>query len=164
MSLSTFLRFVELQTKVASLFPFLVGLLFVIYRFESFNLLNTVIFFFAMLIFDLTTTGINNYMDYKKAHSDEYRKTENIIGQANIPAGLAKNTILTMLFIAMGLGIWLVFRNRFISTVHWDSLLYYWCFLYVWTSPYFSNSFWRDFFRCNNGIRDFIPYRLCKCL
>ena len=50
-------------------------------------------------------------MDYKKAHSDEYRKTENIIGQANIPLGLAKNTILTMLFIAMGLGIWLVFRT-----------------------------------------------------
>ena len=85
MSLRTFLNFVELQTKVASLFPFLVGLLFVIYRFESFNLLNTVIFFISMLIFDLTTTGINNYMDYKKAHSDEYRKTENIIGQANIP-------------------------------------------------------------------------------
>jgi 1,4-dihydroxy-2-naphthoate octaprenyltransferase len=111
MSLSTFLRFVELQTKVASLFPFLVGLLFVIYRFESFNLLNTAIFFFAMLIFDLTTTGINNYMDYRKAHSDKYRKTENIIGQANIPLGLAKNTILTMLLIAMGLGIWLVFRT-----------------------------------------------------
>ena len=50
-------------------------------------------------------------MDYKKAHSDEYRKTENIIGQANIPLGLAKNTILTMLLIAMGLGIWLVFRT-----------------------------------------------------
>ena len=81
MSLSTFLRFVELQTKVASLFPFLVGLLFVIYRFESFNLLNTVIFFFAMLIFDLTTTGINNYMDYKKAQQMNIVKQKILSGK-----------------------------------------------------------------------------------
>jgi 1,4-dihydroxy-2-naphthoate octaprenyltransferase len=111
MSLRTFLKFVELQTKVASLFPFLVGLLFVIYRFDSFDLINTIIFFSAMLIFDLTTTGINNYMDYKKAYSDDYRKRENIIGQANIPLGLAKATILTMLLIATFLGILLVFRT-----------------------------------------------------
>jgi 1,4-dihydroxy-2-naphthoate octaprenyltransferase len=111
MSIRTFLNFVELQTKVASLFPFLVGLLFVIYRFEAFDPINTLIFFVAMLIFDLTTTGINNYMDYKKAHSDEYRKTENIIGQANIPISLARNTIFNMLFIATGLGVLLVLRT-----------------------------------------------------
>jgi len=108
MSLRTFLKFVEIQTKVASLFPFLVGLLFVIYRFDAFNPINTIIFFFAMLIFDLTTTAINNYIDYKKATTDEYRKRENIIGQDNIPIGLAKFTIIAMLLTAMGLGIWLV--------------------------------------------------------
>ena len=32
MTLRTFLKLVEIQTKLASLFPFLVGLLFVIYR------------------------------------------------------------------------------------------------------------------------------------
>lgn len=111
MSFSTFLKFVEIQTKVASFFPFLVGLLFVIYRFDTFNPINTLIFFAAMLIFDLTTTAINNYMDYKKATTDEYRKRENIIGQANIPVGLAKSTIITMLLIATALGIWLVFRT-----------------------------------------------------
>lgn len=109
MSIRTFLEFVEIRTKLASLFPFLVGLLFVIYRFDAFKPINTVIFFFAMLIFDLTTTAINNYMDYKKATTDEYRKRENIIGQDNIPIGLAKFTIFAMLFTAMGLGIWLVF-------------------------------------------------------
>lgn len=111
MSLRTFLQFVEIQTKVASLFPFLVGLLFVIYRFDTFNALNTSIFFAAMLIFDLTTTAINNYMDYQKATTDEYRKRENIIGQANIPIGLAKFTIMAMLLIATALGVWLVFQT-----------------------------------------------------
>lgn len=109
MSIRTFLKYVEIQTKVASFFPFLVGLLFVIYRYDAFNPLNTLIFFIAMLVFDLTTTAINNYMDYKKATTDEYRKTQNIIGQDDISVRLAKNTIITMLLIATGLGVWLVF-------------------------------------------------------
>ena len=111
MSLRTFLKLVEIQTKLASLFPFLVGLLFVIYRYGTFDLVNTLIFFSSMLIFDLTTTAINNYMDYKKATTDEYRKRENIIGQENIPLRLVRFTIISMLIIASALGVWLVFRT-----------------------------------------------------
>lgn len=114
MSFKTFLKYVEIQTKVASFFPFLVGLLFVIYRYDTFKPINTLIFFAAMLIFDLTTTAINNYMDYKKATTDEYRRTENIIGQANVPVKLARNIIFIMLATAIGLGIWLVFRTDLI--------------------------------------------------
>ncbi|RKQ33928.1 1,4-dihydroxy-2-naphthoate polyprenyltransferase [Oceanobacillus halophilus] len=111
MSLPTFLKLVEIQTKLASLFPFIVGLLFVIYRFDAFDPVNTIIFFSGMLIFDLTTTAINNYMDYKKATSEIYKKESNIIGQKEIPEWLVVTTILTMLSIATTLGIWLVFRT-----------------------------------------------------
>src|SRR5690625_3703255 len=111
MSIRTFFKLVEIQTKLASLFPFLIGSLFVIYYYETFNLLNTLIFFSSMLIFDLTTTAINNYMDYVKATSDQYRKEKNIIGQKNIPEKLVVQTIFTLLFIAIGLGIWLVFKT-----------------------------------------------------
>ncbi len=111
MTLRTFLKLVEIQTKLASLFPFLVGLLFVIYRYDTFNLINTLIFFCSMLIFDLTTTAINNYMDYKKATTDDYRKRENIIGQENIPLRLVRFTIISMLIIAAALGVLLVFRT-----------------------------------------------------
>lgn len=111
MSIKTFLNYVEIQTKLASFFPFLVGLLFVIYKFDTFKLGNTLIFFAAMLIFDLTTTAINNYMDYKKATTDEYRRTENIIGQENVPVKLARNIIFVMLAVSMALSIWLVFRT-----------------------------------------------------
>src|SRR5690625_7098900 len=62
-----------------------------------------------MLIFDLTTTAINNYMDYKKATTDAYRREHNIIGQRNVPESYVVGTIFTMLAIAIGLGIWLVF-------------------------------------------------------
>ncbi|MBU5595506.1 1,4-dihydroxy-2-naphthoate polyprenyltransferase [Amphibacillus sp. MSJ-3] len=111
MSVKTFLKLVEIQTKIASLFPFLIGLLFVIYRYERFNLTNTIIFFVAMLLFDLTTTAINNYMDYQKASSDAYRNKHNIIGQAKIPISLVRVIIFSMLIISTGLGLWLVYRT-----------------------------------------------------
>ncbi|MRH44976.1 1,4-dihydroxy-2-naphthoate polyprenyltransferase [Aquibacillus halophilus] len=111
MSLYTFFKLVEIQTKIASVFPFLIGTLFVIYRFDMFEPLNTLIFFGSMLIFDLTTTAINNYMDYRKALNQNYRIERNIIGQQDIPERLVVATIITMLVIATGLGVWLVFRT-----------------------------------------------------
>jgi 1,4-dihydroxy-2-naphthoate octaprenyltransferase len=111
MSLRTFLKLVEIETKIASVFPFFVGLLFVIYRYETFQLLNTLIFFGAMLIFDLTTTAINNYMDYRKAVCQNYRNERNIIGQKSISERTVLFTIISLLAVATGLGIWLVFRT-----------------------------------------------------
>lgn len=111
MTFSTFLKLVEIKTKLCSVLPFFIGILFAYYRYGTLNLENTLIFFCAMVIFDMTTTAINNYMDYKKAKSEEYRRTENIIGQKNIPEWLVVTVILTMLTIASILGIILVFRT-----------------------------------------------------
>ncbi|MFS0865512.1 1,4-dihydroxy-2-naphthoate polyprenyltransferase [Fredinandcohnia sp. 179-A 10B2 NHS] len=111
MSFRSFLKLVEIQTKIASLFPFFIGTLFVIYRYETFQLGNTIIFFSSMLLFDLTTTAINNYMDYRKAKSTDYQKEKNIIGQQNIPERLVITTILVLLGTATALGLWLVVRT-----------------------------------------------------
>lgn len=111
MSLRSFLKLVEIQTKIASLFPFLIGLLFVIFKYDQFNLVNTLVFFVAMLLFDLTTTAINNYVDYQKASSETYRKRDNVIGQFGLPLNLVRATIVTMLIISVGLGLWLVYRT-----------------------------------------------------
>ncbi|MHB1393257.1 MAG: hypothetical protein ACYCYE_09305 [Clostridia bacterium] len=59
---------VEIQTKVASVIPFVLGTLYSIYRFGRFNLRNFIILFIALISFDMVTTAINNYYDYKKAH------------------------------------------------------------------------------------------------
>ncbi|NMA75544.1 MAG: UbiA family prenyltransferase, partial [Bacteroidales bacterium] len=111
MSFKVFLKLAEIQTKIASFFPFLIGALFVTYRYQSFDWRNTLIFFVALLLFDLTTTVINNYMDYKKASSEQYRREHNIISQESIPLPLVRLTIMTMLIISTGLGIWLVYRT-----------------------------------------------------
>lgn len=111
MSISNFLELVEIRTKLASVLPFIVGVLFSVAYFHQFNLMNTVIFFIAMLVFDMTTTAINNLMDYKKAKSKSYKTTTNLIGRESIHPKLVVTIILTMLIISSLLGIWLVFRT-----------------------------------------------------
>ncbi|MBA3926307.1 1,4-dihydroxy-2-naphthoate polyprenyltransferase [Listeria rustica] len=111
MSIPAFLKLVEIQTKIASVFPFIIGTLFAVYQYDLFNWKNTLIFFGSMLIFDLTTTAINNYMDYRKAtnnHDYDYRTTSNVIGQEQISEKTVIITIFVMFLIATGLGVWLV--------------------------------------------------------
>jgi 1,4-dihydroxy-2-naphthoate octaprenyltransferase len=114
MSFRVFFKLVEIQTKIASISPFITGALFVCYYYRSFNPVNTIIFFISMLMFDMTTTTINNYMDYRKAtdkHDFDYRKERNIIGQAGLSEKTVVAIIITMLSIATGFGIWLVIRT-----------------------------------------------------
>lgn len=111
MSLRGFLKLVEIQTKLASIFPFAIGVLFILYRYDTFNWQNTLIFFCSMLLFDLTTTAINNYMDYRKANHDQYRQEKNIIGQEKIKESTVIATILLLFLTATGLGVWLVVKT-----------------------------------------------------
>lgn len=67
MKIKSFLKLVEIQTKVASVTPFLLGTLIALYRFDRFNYINFIIMFLSLICIDMATTAINNYMDYKKA-------------------------------------------------------------------------------------------------
>ncbi|MFJ1626771.1 1,4-dihydroxy-2-naphthoate polyprenyltransferase [Marinilactibacillus psychrotolerans] len=111
MTAKTFLDLVEIKTKLASLFPFILGLLFTIYYFQVFDLTNSLLFFTAMLLFDMTTTAINNLMDYQKAKATGYKEKVNIIGQAKLSERLVIYLILSMLTLASLLGIILVIRT-----------------------------------------------------
>jgi len=117
MSLKIFLELVEIRTKLASLLPFTIGLLFAIYHFGEFNPFTTVAFFACMIIFDMTTTAINNYMDWKKAVDDpkfDYKNTRNTIGKHRLDEKIVVLIILTMLVIAISLGVWLVYLTTFL--------------------------------------------------
>ena len=61
-----FLDFVEINTKIASVFPFLVGAGYVLYRYGSLKPEQTLVFFAAMLLFDMTTTAINNHIGHRQ--------------------------------------------------------------------------------------------------
>ncbi|MGI6189696.1 MAG: 1,4-dihydroxy-2-naphthoate polyprenyltransferase [Clostridiales bacterium] len=67
MKLKSFLKLVEIQTKAASMVPFALGTFWALYRYDEFNLTNFLLMFVSLLCFDMATTAVNNYMDYKKA-------------------------------------------------------------------------------------------------
>jgi 1,4-dihydroxy-2-naphthoate octaprenyltransferase len=106
-SLAVFLEVVEIRTKVASIFPFIMGVLFSLVYFHEFHPLNTLIFFVGMILFDLTTTSINNYMDFKKAKSTVYKYEQNVIGREKIPETLVRNMIFAMLALTLLIGLYL---------------------------------------------------------
>lgn len=106
--LSVFLEFVEIKTKVASVFPMLLGILWTVYHFGYFNLLNTVIFVLAALLFDMCTTAINNTMDYKKALDDDYKSNDNVLGQYQLDYKQCVALILMLLSASVLLSLLLV--------------------------------------------------------
>lgn len=116
MSIASFLKLVEIQTKVASLIPFLFGSFYVYYRFETFSIVNALILFISMIIFDMTTTTINNYMDYKKAIKKEGYgyETHNAIVKDALQPGHVVILIIIMLVLSSLLGIVLVMRTNLI--------------------------------------------------
>lgn len=70
MLIQRFFSFVEIKTKIASLLPFLLGLVYVAYQSGSVNWLLTGLFFVSMTLFDMTTTALNNYIDTKASGTD----------------------------------------------------------------------------------------------
>lgn len=110
MNIKSFLRFVELPTKVASIIPFLMGTLYALYRLEDFYVLRFGLMFVSLLSFDMATTAINNYYDFKKAsktHGYGY-ETHNPIVHFKLKERTVVATIVILLALAAGGGIALV--------------------------------------------------------
>lgn len=93
--------------------PFFIGTMFALYRYDSFNIENFIIMLISLLSFDMATTAINNYYDYKKAtrtKDDSYRKT-NVIGRDNLKEGTVVGVIITLVLIAIVFGTILTFKT-----------------------------------------------------
>ncbi|MGL4772769.1 MAG: 1,4-dihydroxy-2-naphthoate polyprenyltransferase [Clostridium sp.] len=118
MSIGSFLKLVEIQTKVASVIPYLLGTIFALYNFDNFNVKEAVLLFAGMLVFDMTVTAINNYVDYTKAIKKEGFGYEqhNAIGRDNLNPKTVLNVIIAMLIISTALGITL-FLNTDITVL-----------------------------------------------
>ena len=91
-----FFKFIEIKTKITSIFPFFMTLLSLIYLGEGISPLKTAVFFAAMFLFDLTTTAINNYEDTKKNTQVLPYEREK-----------AKAIMLSLFFTSTILGLWL---------------------------------------------------------
>lgn len=111
LSLPIFLEFIELRTKVASIFPLLLGMVWALYRYSSFNALNTLLFFLAVLAFDMCTTAINNMMDYVKAKDQVYREKQNVIGRHQLDFRQMVQIVFSLLFFSIVISLLLVWRT-----------------------------------------------------
>jgi len=112
MTLVSFLKLVEIQTKVASVIPFLLGTSYALYRFGSFNLRNFIYMFISLLAIDMATTAINNFIDYKKAlktYGYNY-ESHNAMVRYKLSEGTALTVIFTLLAVATVFG-FLLFLN-----------------------------------------------------
>lgn len=106
-----FFELVQMRTKFAGIFPFVIAVLFTNTYFHSFHPGKTMIFFFGMFAFDLAITAINNYMDFKKAHSETYKYEENIIGRENLSEKQIQRLIIGLVGFAAIIGLVLVVQT-----------------------------------------------------
>ncbi len=114
LSLPVFLEFVEMKTKVASVFPMTLGILWAIYRYQTFNWLNTLLFVLAVLSFDMCTTAINNSMDYHKAKDETYRQESNVIGKFSLDFRQMIGIVFVLLIFSVIISLVLVWRTSWL--------------------------------------------------
>ena len=120
MTLKSFLLFVEIQTKVASIIPFMLGTLYSLYRYENFEFKNFMIMFVSLITFDMVTTAINNYFDYKKEtknidhHWDIIKVSNNIIPRYGFRETTAVAIIFILVFIAIAFGVLLTLSTNIV--------------------------------------------------
>lgn len=107
MNIKSFLSLVEIRTKVASVIPFILGTIYALYRFNTFNLANFFLMLGALLLIDMTTTALNNYFDFRRArkkHGYNY-ETHNAIVRYQLKEVTVVATIVFMISVAVLLGI-----------------------------------------------------------
>lgn len=110
-SLNVFLELVEIKAKTASVVPFLLGMAFSLYYFHSLNWPLAIIFFVAMLLFNMAVDMLDNYNDYNHAvDKQNYKRKTNIIGREQLSPRLVLTLLVSFSVVAALLGLWLVYQ------------------------------------------------------
>lgn len=112
MKIRSFLKLVEIQTKVASVIPFIIGTFYTIYHYNTFNINNFILMAVSLLCIDMATTAINNYQDYRKAirkYGYGY-ESHNAIVRDKLSERSVRITIFALLSLATAFGL-LLFLN-----------------------------------------------------
>ncbi len=109
--IKVYLELIEIKAKIAGIMPFLLGILYSIYKFESFNYYNSGLLLIAIFIFTSIVDLVNNYADYYNAKDEkEYKLNVNIIGRENLNTKLIFYIISTGIVIFICIGLYLVSR------------------------------------------------------
>ncbi len=112
-TLHSFLKLVEIRTKVASMFPLAMGTLLVIYLYESFDAINFLLMFMSLICIDLATTGFNHYFDYKRAilKSGYHYQHHNPISSGELSASKSLFLLISLVVFGALAGVLLAYRT-----------------------------------------------------
>ncbi len=119
MSFLSFLKLVEIQTKTASVIPFLLGTLYCVYRYNAFRMGNFLLMLVSLLSIDMATTALNNYLDYKYA-KQKYGfgyESHNAIVRDNLKDSYVLTVIFALLILAVLSGVLLFLNTSMIVLV-----------------------------------------------
>lgn len=101
-----FLSYVEIMTKITSVFAFLMSLAWLFYLRQPIDWKLTGIFFVSMFLFDLVTTAINNYIDTKtNAQKLQFKRRG------------ALAVIIVLLAVSTGFGLYLAYLTDWVVLV-----------------------------------------------
>lgn len=106
-----FLEFVDIKTKVASVFPMLIGFVWAQLHYHNFNVANSILFAIAVISFDMCTTAINNAMDFAKAYDTTYQIQSNVIGKYQLDYQTMLKIIYGLLIFSSLISLILVFKT-----------------------------------------------------
>ncbi len=118
--LNGLLHYVEIQTKITSVFPFLMTLAYLRLNNHTIDPLRSAVFFAGMFLFDLTATTINNYNDTKKNGLE-----------LPFPRRKALGITLTLLSLSVGCGLWLAVLTDIVVLLA-GALCFLFGILYSW--------------------------------
>ncbi len=112
-TIKAFLKLVEIQTKVASMFPFLIGTLMAYHAVGHLNIINLLLMFISLLCIDLTTTGFNHYFDYKRAYlkTGYHYETHNPVASGAFSPKKAFVLLVLVTLVGIAAGLFLVYRT-----------------------------------------------------
>lgn len=108
MSIKTWLKFVEIQSLVASVLPLVLGNLYAAITYQEFHTGYAIVFAIVVLSLQMVANVWNNIQDFKSATSDEWKNgVNNIIGKGGISQRQGWITLLVLALIAAVGGLWL---------------------------------------------------------
>lgn len=124
-----FLEFVEIQSLIASVFPFVLGIMYAYYNYHLIHVGNMILFFIAANVLQMAVNANDNYHDF--VHSDdeaEFKSKTNVVGVNHISITTAKAITFSLVGIAALIGVYLV------TQVGWPLL---WLGLFSFAVGYF---------------------------
>ncbi|MDK2867866.1 MAG: 1,4-dihydroxy-2-naphthoate polyprenyltransferase [Clostridiales bacterium] len=114
--LKNVLELVEIRTKLASVLPMFTGIFYALLIGFSLKPLNFILLLVSLIFIDMTTTGLNNYFDAKKAvlkqgyHYDEH----NPITAGRLSAAFSRRLLIAFALVAVIAGIALVLVSHWL--------------------------------------------------